>query len=104
MIGAFESIRKCLTDVKTRGLVNHMPAKEKNCFFELKDELKKPAFNCEECTGKSKVKITLLGGEILPSGYTQVTSNLIIIIYSIDGVAVEELESMLRTNYVPKNS
>ena len=34
-IGAFESIRKCLTDVKTRGLVNHMPAKEKNCFIEL---------------------------------------------------------------------
>ena len=40
MIGAFESIRKCFTDVKTRGFVNHMPAKEKNCFVELKDELK----------------------------------------------------------------
>ena len=55
-------------------------------------------------TGKSRVKNTLLGGEILPSGCTQVTSN----IYSIEGVAVEELESMLQTNYVrstvPKNS
>ena len=40
MIGAFESIRKCLTDVKTRGLINYMPAKENNCFVELKDELK----------------------------------------------------------------
>jgi hypothetical protein len=38
MIGAFESIRKCLTDVKTHGLVNHMLAKEKNCLVELKDE------------------------------------------------------------------
>ena len=27
-------------------------------------------------TGKSKVKNTLLGGEILPSGCTQVTSNI----------------------------
>ena len=51
-------------------------------------------------TGKSKVKNTLLGGEILPGGCTQVTSN----IYSIGGVAVEELESILRTNCVPKNS
>ena len=42
-----------------------------------------------------------LGGEILPSSCNQVTSN----IYSIEGVAVEELESMLRSNYaVPKNS
>ena len=40
MIGTFESIRKCLTDVKTRHLVNHMSVKEKNCFVELKDELK----------------------------------------------------------------
>ena len=40
MIGAFESIRRCLTDVITRGLVNHMSAEEKNCFVELKDELK----------------------------------------------------------------
>ena len=52
------------------------------------------------CTGKSQVKNSLLGGEILPSDCTQVTSN----IYSIEGTAVEELESMLRTNYVLKNS
>ena len=39
MIGAFESIRKCLKDVKTHSLVYHIPAKEKNCFVELKDEL-----------------------------------------------------------------
>ena len=51
-------------------------------------------------SGKSKVKNTLLGGEILPSGCTKITSN----IYSIGGAAVEELESMLRTNYVLKNS
>ena len=37
-------------------------------------------------TGTSKVKNTLLGGEILPSVCTHVTSN----IYSIEGVAVEE--------------
>ena len=48
-------------------------------------------------TGKSKEHA---GGKILPSGCTQVTSN----IYSIEGVAVEELESMLQTNYVPKNN
>ena len=47
MIGVFESVRKYLTDVKTRGLVNHMPAKEKNCFVELKDKLK-AACNCED--------------------------------------------------------
>ena len=50
----------------------------------------KAACNCEEWNSwedgyrqnlKSKVKNTLLGGEILPSGCTQVTRN----IYSIEG-------------------
>ena len=49
---------------------------------------------------ESKVENKLLGGEILPNGCTQVTSN----IYSIEGAAVEELGSMLRTSYVLKNS
>ena len=37
-------------------------------------------------TSRSKVKNTLWNGEILPSGCTQVTSN----IYCIEGVAVKE--------------
>ena len=44
-------------------------------------------------TGESKEKNTLLGGEILPSGCIPVTSN----ICSIEGAAMEELESMLQT-------
>ena len=41
IIGAFESIRKCLKEVKTRDLVEHMPAKEKSCFVELKERIEK---------------------------------------------------------------
>ena len=56
-----------------------------------------------ELVGPAKAKnalFALFGGEILPSGCTQVSSN----IYSIEGVAVEKLESMLRTSYVLGNS
>ena len=41
IIGAFESIRECLKDVKTRDLVDHMSAKKKSCFIELKERVKK---------------------------------------------------------------
>ena len=40
IVSASKSFRECLEDVKTRVLVDHMTAKEKNYFAELKNELK----------------------------------------------------------------
>ena len=75
MIDAFESIRKCLTDVKTRGLVNHMPAKKELLRRAIRRVKKllvivRNGTLGKTGTSKSKVKNTLLGGEILPSSCT----------------------------------
>ena len=73
-------------------------AKEKNCFVELKERVEKllavvrnENFNVvlfkKTCTGKSNVMKSLLGGEILPSGCGQVTSNVCCIV----GASVERI-------------